>query len=301
MKKKPIIKVKPVKSYKKPMYPGKELYEASPDLLLSNAPANWLKAPATAGALLAFIFNIGTSAMTDGLLNALTQKKATNNADLAASPVASPKINPKDQETEQLKKIYNIAPLFIHGTGTGATGCVVMSPPVFMPEEEAIEIILSQLKKAGFQFEKKLYLLPEVFTNEVENTYENGPIDPKPEVLDRKHPFYFDLYFDQYKLGIKFISRDNYFDLGGPKDSGSAQMYDLVDVGQAIREKFRNYNKINMVVFYDPLVNHISGFPKTRNALLKKSAQILRDQVNDFLYWWKENNKTKQRTANTEE
>ncbi len=43
----------------------------------------------------------------------------------------------------------SVAPIFEHGEGRGATGCVVISPPVFLSEEEALQIVKEELAKHG--------------------------------------------------------------------------------------------------------------------------------------------------------
>ena len=35
----------------------------------------------------------------------------------------------------------SVTPIFEHGTGRGATGCIVVSSPVFLSEEEAMQVI----------------------------------------------------------------------------------------------------------------------------------------------------------------
>jgi hypothetical protein len=42
-----------------------------------------------------------------------------------------------------------VAPIFKHGEGRGATGCVVMTPPVFLSEEEGMQILREELAKHG--------------------------------------------------------------------------------------------------------------------------------------------------------
>ena len=44
-----------------------------------------------------------------------------------------------------------VAPIFKHGEGRGATGCIVVSPPVFLSEEEALQIVKEELAKHGVQ------------------------------------------------------------------------------------------------------------------------------------------------------
>jgi hypothetical protein len=43
-----------------------------------------------------------------------------------------------------------LAPIFEHGYGSGVFGCVVVAPPAFLSEEDAIEIVRSELQAAGY-------------------------------------------------------------------------------------------------------------------------------------------------------
>jgi hypothetical protein len=42
-----------------------------------------------------------------------------------------------------------VAPIFEHGEGRGATGCVVVTFPVFLSEEEAMQVIREELAEHG--------------------------------------------------------------------------------------------------------------------------------------------------------
>ena len=42
-----------------------------------------------------------------------------------------------------------VAPLFVHGTGRGVVGCIVVTPPAFLSEEEGAQIIREELATKG--------------------------------------------------------------------------------------------------------------------------------------------------------
>ncbi len=44
-----------------------------------------------------------------------------------------------------------VAPVFEHGEGRGVTGCNVVTPPVFLSEEEGLQILREELAKHGIQ------------------------------------------------------------------------------------------------------------------------------------------------------
>ena len=41
-----------------------------------------------------------------------------------------------------------VAPIFEHGEGRLATGCIVITPPVFLSEEEGMQILREEFAKA---------------------------------------------------------------------------------------------------------------------------------------------------------
>jgi hypothetical protein len=46
-----------------------------------------------------------------------------------------------------------VAPLFVHGDGQGSFGCIVISPPVFLSEDEAQAVIRREARRAGIRFD----------------------------------------------------------------------------------------------------------------------------------------------------
>ncbi len=52
-----------------------------------------------------------------------------------------------EDSTEEI----SVAPIFEHGEGRGATGCVVIVPPVFLSEEEALQIANEELAQHRIQ------------------------------------------------------------------------------------------------------------------------------------------------------
>lgn len=273
MKKSRIEKIIPLQSYKEPGYPGKEYFTANPGRLLSYVPGAWVNKPLALGALLAFICSGSiTASAPDPLPPSANQKENRGSTGVVG------------QKTSQREQTIAVAPLFIHGSGVGAIGCVVISPPVFISEAEALEIILTELKNAGFQFDTNDYIVPGLFTRETIEDYDQNMKSRQIE-LESRHPFYFDLYDKRHNVGIKFISHDNYFKLGGPSSSSSVQDYDFIDIAQKTREILMGQNKTNAAVFYDPLANVRAFSEEDSNEARQKGRRELKEQVRSFIYW----------------
>ena len=58
-------------------------------------------------------------------------------------------------EDDSTKAKSIVAPIFVHGDGRGSYGCEVVSPPVYLSEAEAFQIIQDEAQKAGIQFVSK--------------------------------------------------------------------------------------------------------------------------------------------------
>jgi len=282
MIKQSVKKIKPLKSYRKPSYPGKEHFAANPGRLLSYVPGAWVNKPLALSALLAFICSGNIPAPAKEPLPFSASEDG--NRVIKENTIAAANTGAEEQKPAPREQSTTVAPLFIHGTGAGTTGCVVMSPPVFLSEAEAIEIILSELKNAGFRFDTVDYIVPGIFTREVSEEYDP---DWKSRLIeqDARHPFYFDLYDKQYNVGIKFISRNNYFKLGGPSDSSTAQGYDFIDIAQKTREILMGQNKTNAAVFYDPLPTGKAFSLEAIDEGKDIGRRELKEQVRDFIYW----------------
>jgi hypothetical protein len=301
--------LKPVKEYREPVYPGKEAFIDNPSLLLNYAPPSWMKTKLSAATLLVFALNTCQGSRNEDLNRQDTR-------------MVEQKDIKQTQKSVTQKKI-SIAPLFFHGEGTGATGCVVISPPSFLSEADAIELIRAKLKKEKIIFDKQDYVLNGVYSlDEFEFLNEYNDKKPATRKLKRR-PFYFDFYSSRYNLGIKFISSRSYFNLteirselqdkiepfaladnhpGRRTDlssiGSSVYVYDMIETVQRVREYLKKYAQINAAFFYDPLVKPnrsvITGislemFERDLSKLEKQgdAKQLLEQQVNDFVVWFK--------------
>ncbi|OGF59343.1 MAG: hypothetical protein A2Y62_13750 [Candidatus Fischerbacteria bacterium RBG_13_37_8] len=281
------MKVSAVTRYKEPRYPDRALYALQPKLLASMIPPQWLKSKAVMGTLIAFVLS---GAKIDFAIDQVTEPIQ------ATSPENAKKENEPKQEQAEMK----IAPLFMHGEGRGATGCVVISAPVFLSEAEAIEIIFDELKKNDIPFDKRNVSVPDFSIEEKRMDYYSRPV----ETFSLKHPFAFDGFSTKYNLGFKFVSQLNYYLLGGDHSFSTVQDYDFIKVAFELKEKIRDTHRANTVIFYDPVVSESDCGGQTKNAdLLPPSPpisdgagkfkyhckdyakQLLKQQVQDFISW----------------
>ena len=121
----------PVKKYSTPKYPTRIVADRSPELL-RKLPSRWQKNAAVVTAA--------------GLLGVIT---------LTSCGLLEPKNNTGTGYNPGSVNLLNVAPVFIHGEGTGSMGCMMIAPPVFLSEEEALAVIKSEIETAGLDLSAK--------------------------------------------------------------------------------------------------------------------------------------------------
>jgi hypothetical protein len=310
MKKKEIKKIckstslKPMEGYHEPVYPVKETFATSRGLLQDCVPSSWLKTGISATALIVLALSTHPVLAVDSIEN---KDRIVCNDDE----------NP-DRETIPEEKSA-IAPLFIHGDGFGASGCSVVSPPIFLSEADAYEVIAAALEKEGIVFDKRDYLREDIYSVDdlFKQYFESKDIYDAQSA--EKIPFHFDFYSSEYNLGIKFISRDNHDDFAevrslaqdkkelrvvkrdphivmgtAPRIQSTVYSYNMIEASQRIRECLRGSGNINAVLFYDPMVNAkddnvlIGRNDREKTRLLDNARQLLTQQVEDFGRWFRQ-------------
>jgi len=297
--------LKPVKQYRTPIYPEREVFLDNPSSLSEYVPSSWKILKIPAAALLFFVLNTCANQGTQGM-----DENSTRIVDQ----------NEKKDSSEQItQQKALIAPIFIHGDGIGTSGCIAISPPVFLSETDALELIRSKLEKEKLIFDKRDYIIDDIYSiDELElssHLMNDEYVTPK----SMRHPFYFDFYSTRYNLGIKFISGRVNYNLAEIRSESQDKIeariladkhtgmtmnksclggfyvahYDLIETAQRSREFLRKYAHINTAFFYDPLVK-----PKNPNRVLSKfidtsllepkknPEELLEKQVDDFIAWF---------------
>jgi hypothetical protein len=270
------MKSKPVRKYVPPKYPTRLEIAARPALLHRHQPPAWRKWPELTGAAALFLL--------------------ADNARLAAADGPTN----RSQNPSQPKAVAMVAPIFQHGEGRGATGCIVMSPPVFLSEEEALQVIRDEMASQGVQ----------LGTNKVEVagvTIERFDLKTgtfvretfKAPAADRKK-----------KVFVEFVSERNAtsWDLARIREDGYAPSVSTVRDLDLLRTaayaadcvKRQATNQVYFGTFYDPTTGNMDfdrktvpkpvtaeAVPRTKQWVNPKgeSRHLLRLQVQDFLKW----------------
>ena len=207
-----------------------------------------------------------------------------------------------------------VAPIFPHGEGRGATGCVVISPPVFLSEEEGVQILREELAKHGIQLKAGATLKGVRVPARIVMTESVNKVGEKPEfkrslveVPDRAKPLKLSGVDPEKKIAVEFVSHDDYFDLGGPMSGSTVQGYDFKDAAGHVAALVKQQGKIPafLGVFYDPAAKipvaerskedaatdrsqRIENWQKRMEQGKAESKKLLRQQAQDFVAWLKE-------------
>ena len=142
------MKIKPVTSYTPPAYPTYE--ESRQDTrLLERLPKRWQKNSSIAS-LIGTGFLVQAACVARG-------NEGTPATDANVEIVAPQNPNPEQQDAGQVARAVpatRVAPILesaLANDGRGSFGCIAVSAPVFLSENEALDLIQAELEKAGLK------------------------------------------------------------------------------------------------------------------------------------------------------
>jgi len=227
--------------------------------------------------------------------------------------------SPKE-ETADKKSHQFLAPLFFHREKNNSYYNYFSGPFAFLSEIKTIEMIKSRLEKENIIFDKKGYIVDNIYSLDVRELMRKNRDKSYKIPKSLRHPFYFDLYSTRYNFGIKFISWRAYCNLAEIRSElqdieeasqkpqtrpeniehqlmlgGLLSFTDMIYTALRARECIKNYTNISAAFFYDPLV--ISKNQKRYYYtdimdcdLLEQredNKKLIELQVNDFIKWFK--------------
>jgi hypothetical protein len=224
-----------VKRFRWPAYPTKLEVLTTPELLKKHQPPAWLSNRELAAAAGVFL-----AANAAGCGKSATD--ASHGARLAPDAPAI------------------VAPILRHGEGLGATGCIVISPPSFLSEEEAFQVIASELSRHGIELSERNVDLETVIVKGrvVREGYEWVADQKTRGYVTVDVPLSVDGLDPEKQVAVEFTSARDYFDLDGPwqqRRMSTAYNVETLAVacslaGQVAAQPAGLY----FGVFYDPLM-----------------------------------------------
>ena len=284
----------PVSHYKEAAYPTKEQVMAHPELL-RRIPRRWAGNPLVLTAL-GLVLSAGLTAcgtvQSSDMPSSPSPRSSEENgtSDFLASDLSHPTVasaadsaEPSDEASPNAPEALDI-PIFAHGTGRGSYGCESVAPPVFLSEEEAMQVIAEECAAQGIDISGEKTIsgtfpatstLPEAISGgESDKTY-TGELT-------------LDGYSEDLGIGVEFVSTDDILDWQA--DTGMAatvEQYNLKGTAQRLADCTDN-----VAVFYDPTADDYRDFTGSNEESYvengkAQSLEELREQVRDFLQWLK--------------
>jgi hypothetical protein len=248
------MKVSPVKSYKTPSYPTRSQARKDPGLLKADLPHRWLNGKLVTGAIAAYL---------------LCSLKGDTSAGLKAKPGITLDAERKNDTSQKENRVPSepvyVAPIFPHGDGVGAFGCIITNPPAYLSEEDARYIIEEELMKEGIVFDRKNVKIDEIifspqtdddpFNTDDSEQGEKKPARPRYGWMSEEKPdtLALDGYSSGLNLAYEFVSGDEYNKMCRDDSHSTVHVYSTVEASEVLRDRLKSIGKMNAVVFYDPL------------------------------------------------
>lgn len=281
------LRARPVRRYASPAFPTKLEVLADATQLEKHLPPAWFSRADMASAVTVFL-----AANAAGCSGAVGQDRAAGTGTASA-------------------KAAIVAPLFEHGEGRGSVGCSAVAPPVFLSEEEALQVISEELTHHGLDMSQRDVEMSSVSIKSVHYQREYNWVSGRIEIrsTEKRAPLSVDLHDQNKRVAVEFVSRPDYFELGGRQSSASIQGYDLKQVSSDVAREVRRAGKgVYFGTMYDPMTclslpitrkikrGESVGSPiedpqafwqKRQEAARAESRRMLRRQVRDFVDWLK--------------
>jgi hypothetical protein len=267
-----------IKSVKKviPQYPTIEEFAQNDNILETNIPSRWVNNAIVKGTLLVFLM-------------AGTFEKGEFKAQKPETGVVRDTLKTKkDKQVPEVQRAGKVAPIFVHGSGSGAIGCMVVGSPVFISEDEARQIITDELEKANLHFRTTkcptVYFDAKIPLRNQEEYYED-----KPNIIDLT----LDGYCKEANIVFEYISMQDEDRFKRASSGSSVQGYSTQEAANVFRDALIKNGRYNAAVFYDPVEydtredyqDENTDQAKAHVSMKKRAIEKLIAQVDDFIQW----------------
>lgn len=309
------MEIKSILNKTEPGYAKWEFVLRNQMILKDSIPKKWKKNQLVCMTLFAFLVN-NTKLQADEKFPIPNKSKDLKKQELTVFEQVSNNVK-KDE--------ISVAPVFIHGDGMGGGGCVSVAPAVFLSENEALEIIEQEFEKSGLALKRKNIITDAKCKIGIKKTVNDGTKNTiKTDSIETN--VVLSLYNTELNLGVNFFGSQSssiFDDINEQPYYLSAWSFDAKKAALKAREIMNNYGKINYGVFYDPSYSGddlridkiINEFKKNglvdedkykndkkymweinskaekaaEEKMKEKSVELLKQQIHDFLEWYKYN------------
>ena len=270
------IQLEPIRHYRGEHYPTKEQISLHPELL-RTVPRRWARNPVVLTAL-GLVLSAGLTAC-----GTASQSILPDNSAPAASDETGASNQPSSDHSSNDPATLDI-PIFAHGTGRGSYGCMSIAPPVFLSEEEAMQVIAEECAAQGIDISGQ---------KTISGTFpatSTLPIAISGSNADKTYAGELELdgYSEALGIGVEFVSTQDIIDWQADTEiDATVEQYNLKGTAQRLADCTDN-----VAVFYDPASADYKDFSGSNEESYvengkEKSLEELREQVRDFLQWLK--------------
>ena len=284
----------PLSHYNGAKYPTKEQIQLHPELL-RIIPRRWSRNPVVLTALglvlsagLTACGTVSQSILPDNSAPAASGETAASDqpsSDHSPASVTSAVDSAEDSAEASANDPEALdIPIFAHGTGRSSYGCMSVAPPVFLSEEEAMQVIAEECAAQGIDISGQ---------KTISGTFpatSTLPVAISDSDSDKTYTgeLQLDGYSEDLGIGVEFVSTDDIKDWrSNPRSISTVDEYDLKGTAQRLVDCTDN-----VAVFYDPTADDYNDFTGSNEesyveSSREKSLEELREQVRDFLQWLK--------------
>ncbi len=270
------LQARPVRRTAPPVYPTKLDVQARPDLL-RKLPTGWCRHGEIAG-----LAGLYLAAQVGGCVD----EKASPSGLTDDSPAI-------------------VAPIFEHGRGRFSGGCLVVSAPVFMAEDEALLIIQDELQAAGLEPTDTGVKWDSVQLDLTTVRWAYNWLTEQEEgrVIPRNGPWIVDMADARNRVFVEFIDARDCAAIESEESNSTVWTHDLQSAARTLADAAQATGKgAYFGAFYDPLPlvdirdrYHFVFSPdempdsarKALTAAREESESQLRSQVREFVDWLK--------------
>lgn len=270
------MEIKPVKQTEKPKYPLKT--ELKDEELKKQIPRRWASSPAAKIALGTLAVVTLTGCAPERIPGLIDTVIPPTEASVSTTPNYVP-------EGTTVPAMINVAPLFQHGDGRGAFGCVMVAPPVFLSEEDALSVVNEVAKEYGLEFTvTDGPELSNVLQPNIDLTPDMGEDSAgKTKGLDKVINLKADFAEASHDIAIEYVSVDDIKEWAGPSGA-TVDEYDTKEAADQLCDALEqavpaDYGFYTMGVLYDPCEYSDNSKPG--------SVEQLKAQAKDFFEWLK--------------
>ncbi|MDQ7826344.1 MAG: hypothetical protein RDV48_26310 [Candidatus Eremiobacteraeota bacterium] len=276
------MRIKPLKRYRKPPYPGLEDFRSDSESPWKCLPSRWKNDALIAGTLCALALSgctgkAGQVQAVPGDTPSVSSTRTPARTGGIAPDIPVSSCEPRSGDILQ-KQSGTVAPLFNHGYGFVRSGGEAASFPAPLGEDEARQLIEGEFKKAGITFDRHNVIISGV-TGEYKGTAKDifGEIEPS----NYRGPVGLDGYSSAHRFAYEYISSADeslYIKKGEIRSTAPPVAYSR-PAAVVMEDLFTRARKVNLLIFYDPLDM------KDNRGDLDASRKDLLAQVKDAIAW----------------